>query len=72
MKKTFEFKITPLEAAEAFAAMDNEEQAEFFNGVACCVSKTYTHRNIDTQIAWILDSKILSAAGRAIMKSIGQ
>ena len=58
--------ITPQDVAELFAAMDSDEQAEFYNHIAKVASSW-----LSMQSQYITDSDKLTLAGRRVMQTIG-
>lgn len=68
IKRTSEvtIEVSPEELATIFWFMNAEEQAKFFNHL-----DEITDYRLPLQLAYVIDSKILKAEGRAIMKTIG-
>jgi hypothetical protein len=65
-----EVTLEPEAIADAFAGMDCEDQAIFFNEVARIV-KTWTG-SFELQMAHVSDEGVLSKEGREVMRLIGQ
>jgi hypothetical protein len=59
--------ITPQDVAELFAAMNAEDQAEFYNHLAKVASDW-----LSMQAQYITDSEKLTLAGRRVMQTIGE
>ena len=72
MLKQIEVKIdlTPEDLADIWCDLDSEQQAKFFNQVANISSQW--DRDFPWQMQHITDESCLTAAGRDIMKTIGE
>lgn len=67
---TTEFKLSPLELANEFCNMYDEEQAEFFNHIAG-IASTWD-RNFVFQLQAIIDCGKLNEDGKEMMRKIGE
>ncbi len=66
-------QVTPELAAEMFAAMDSEQQAQFFNHVADVSSRWRSGEgSFAMQLQYITDEDGLTLAGRRVMQYIGE
>lgn len=67
---TADIRLTPQELAYEFAGMDAKQQAEFFNELAMAVNDW--PRDFAFQLQAVVDTNLLTAAGRYRMHQIGQ
>ena len=72
IKRELSVEITPTttEIAQAFSAMDDTSHAIFFNELAMLADQWA--RPFCFQVQSIVDNPILTDAGRAIMRSLGE
>ena len=62
---------TPEDIAEAFAGLDSEQQAKFFNHVDK-VATNWGNSGWPMQLQYITDEDGLTLAGRRVMQMIGE